>query len=148
MTERTMNVETVQPPPMESRVVLTGTNLGDRSLLENGGAFATDGDDQVAKIARYVAQFQAGTLSVAWIGGGLCIGPGIVAFSGITQTVYEIRPYLREFCPEGVTFIPGDWRDTISGKFDVIVYDLGGDVPYVTLAQYLTPSGLVLPKEA
>ena len=83
--------------------------------------------------------------SVAWIGGGMCIGPRL--FDGAKQTVYEILPALKQFCPEGVKFIPGDWRDTISGHYDVIVYDLGGDVPRETLAEFLAPGGVILPKE-
>ena len=85
---------------------------------------------------------------IAWIGGGYCIGATEAAKSPCTQTVYEIEPDLEEFCPKGVTFIPGDWRDTISGKFDIAVYDLGGPVPYDILTQYLAPGGLILPKEA
>ena len=84
--------------------------------------------------------------SVAHIGGGLCclarmMGPAY------QHTVYEIEPALEEFCPEGVTFIPGDWRDTISGKYDVIVYDLGGEVPREELSGHLNPGGRILPPE-
>jgi hypothetical protein len=70
---------------------------------------------------------QAGDVTgktVAWIGGGMCIGPRL--FAGAKQTVYEILPALKQFCPDGVKFIPGDWRDTISGKYDVIVTTWAG----------------------
>jgi hypothetical protein len=47
-----------------------------------------------------------------------------------------------------VSFVPGDWRDMIDGLFDVIVYDLGGDVPRETLSQHLNRGGIILPNEA
>ena len=47
-----------------------------------------------------------------------------------------------------VKFIPGDWRDTISGHYDVIVYDLGGDIPRDILAKHLNKGGIILPNEA
>ena len=82
---------------------------------------------------------------IAWIGGGFCIGPRL--FIGAKSTVFEIEPDLREFCPEGVEFVAGDWRDTISGKFDIVIFHLGGDVPYFVLEKHLNPGGVILPKK-
>ena len=127
-----------------SEVRIIVGDRGERHYLVDGGAIATEGDDQVARMAWIAMQIPLGA-SVAWIGGGFCIGPRLSM--GRKQTVYEIEPALREFCPEGVEFVPGDWRDTISGKYDVIVFDLGGDVPRETLAKYLNPGGVLLPKE-
>jgi len=85
--------------------------------------------------------------SVAWIGGGFCIGPRVFAIADCTQTVYEIEPALREFCPEGVEFISGDYRETMRGNYDVIVYDLGGDTPRKFLERHLNPGGKILPEK-
>ena len=82
--------------------------------------------------------------SIAWIGGGFCVGPRL--FVGAKSTVYEIEPALAEFCPEGVEFVAGDWRDTLSGKYNCIVYDLGGETPYAELEKFLEPGGIILPK--
>ena len=135
------------------------TDLGDGLTLEihNGegyrmvmrGNINICIDNSVETEFNSMCREQAGDVkgkTVAWIGGGLCIGPRL--FDGAVQTVYEILPALKTFCPEGVTFVPGDWRDTLTGKYDVIIYDLGGDVPREHLAKHLTPGGIVLPKEA
>jgi hypothetical protein len=120
---------------------------GRHTLYVGQSAEATEEDDQVAAMARHV--FAASPLTgktVAWIGGGFCIGPRLFSIASCKQTVYEIEPALERFCPDGITFIPGDWRDNLTGKFDVIVYDLGGPIPYDILAQHLNPGGIILPK--
>ena len=81
---------------------------------------------------------------VAWIGGGFCIGPRAFAVANCDQTVFEQEPALEEFCPDGVRFVPGPWRDTIQGLFDVIIYDVGGEIPRDELDKYLKPEGAVL----
>lgn len=121
---------------------------GDMVITDDRGCIAAADQDCYARAARFAldaAPF-AGK-SVAWIGGGLCIGPRLFAIGDCGQAVYEIEPALEEFCPKGVTFIPGDWRDTISGRFDVVIFDLGGEVPREELAKFLTPSGCILPRE-
>ena len=85
--------------------------------------------------------------SVAWIGGGFCIGPRLFATANCRQVVFEIEPSLREFCPEGVEFIPGDYRETMTGKYDVIIFDLGGDVPRDLLTKHLSDGGKILPSK-
>jgi len=144
MSERIL-YERTEPQP-DRRVV--GTIIGEpgnRSYLINGAAVATEGDDQTAKMARFVMEMSL-PASIAWIGGGFCIGPRlVVALCGADQIVYEIEPALAEFCPKGATFIPGDYRTTLTGKYDVIVYDLGGEVPDLTA--HLNPGGMILPKE-
>ena len=110
------------------------------------GSIADEGPGQMAFTSQ--CQLETSPLTgktVAWIGGGTCLGPRIFAESGCVQTVYEIEPTLAEFCPSGVAFVPGDWRATISGKFDVVIYDLGGDVPYDALAAHLNNGGKILP---
>jgi hypothetical protein len=126
--------------------VLPGQSF--RVLLRGNVSVDCESDSEVANRTRWVLAIgpQKGK-SVAWIGGGFCIGPQLLLYGGAKQTVFEIEPSLREFCPEGVEFVPGDWRDTISGRFDVICYDLGGDVPRETLLKHLKPGGVILPKE-
>ena len=86
--------------------------------------------------------------SVAWIGGGFCIGPMAFAAAECKQAVYEAEASLREFCPDGITFVAGDWRDALTGRYDVIVYDLGGEVPREALTKFLKPRGKLLPEAA
>ena len=108
----------------------------------------SDNDDSVARVTRFaLAAIPFDGKTVAWIGGGLCIGPRLFAIADCKQTVYEIEPALYEFCPDRVLFIPGDWKDTIKGKYDLIIYDLGGEVPRETLAKYLNPGGKILPEK-
>jgi hypothetical protein len=108
---------------------------------------ADDSNDTYARVARFaIAAAPLKGKYVAWIGGGLCVGPRLFSIADCTQTVHEIEPALAEFCPTGVTFIPGDWRDTITGKFDVIVFDIADEVPRTELAKFLNPGGVILPK--
>jgi hypothetical protein len=119
---------------------------GYRMVMRGNTNICIDNRREVAFNA--MCREQAGDVkgkTVAWIGGGMCIGPRL--FDGAKQTVYEILPALKQFCPEGVKFIPGDWRDTISGKYDIVIFDLGGEVPRETLAEFLAPGGVILPKE-
>lgn len=85
--------------------------------------------------------------TVAWIGGGFCIGPRLFTIADCQQTVYEIEPTLAEFCPKGITFVVGDYQDTLKGQFDVIVYDWNWDIPYDHLSKHLNPGGVILPKK-
>ena len=111
---------------------------------ESGGIAAEEPSEYAFLVACALDCAPINGKSIAWIGGGFHVGPRL--FVGAKSTVYEIEPDFREFCPEGVEFIPGDWRDTITGTYDVIVYDLGGDVPRETLMRHLKPGGVILPK--
>lgn len=109
---------------------------------------AMNGPDDLCRVAGYALSAKnLQRKTVAWIGGGLCLGPRLFDISNCTQTIYEIEPALAEFCPNRFTFIPGDWRSTISGTYDVIVYDLGDDVPRQELTPFLAPGGIILPAE-
>lgn len=132
----------------EELVVTTHSGQGYSMVLRGGTLVCDDSPDthsRIAKLALAAAPLKG--KSVAWIGGGLCVGPRLFAIADCVQTVYEIEPRLVEFCPSDVRFVTGDWRDSISGKFDVIVYDLGGDVPHDLLAKFLNSGGKVIPCE-
>lgn len=119
-----------------------------RTLWRGQSLLADDSLDTHARAARFALDAAPLTgKTVAWIGGGFCVGPRLFAIADCKQTVYELEPRLAEFAPEGVRFIAGDYRDTLSGKYDIIVYDLGGDVPRGLLAQFIAPGGMILPKE-
>ena len=114
-----------------------------------GMQVASDCDGDLAVFARWLLQIRTAGHhdgKVAHVGGGLCLLAKMMG-PGYEHVVYEIGEELSEFCPEGVTFIPGDWRDTISGKYDIVIFDLGGEVPRETLARFLAPGGVILPKE-
>jgi len=116
---------------------------------EAGMQVASDCDGDLSVFARRLLEIRASGIhkgAVAHIGGGLCLLTQMMG-PAYEHVVYEIGEELREFCPDGVTFIPGDWRDTISGKYDVVIYDLGGEVPRETLAKFLAPGGVILPKD-
>lgn len=138
---------------LDSRLVSTKLELrlivhagmGHRMIMEGDACLCDESPETYARAARFAEA--AGDLvgkTVAWIGGGLCVGPRVFAIAGCAQTVFEIRPSLREFCPPGVTFVEGDWLDTFHGFFDLIVYDLGGDAPRSILKDYLNPGGRIL----
>ena len=116
-----------------------------RRIAYRGSTCFCDEADDMTRAGRFA--IEAGKLhgkSVAWIGGGFCLGPRVFAIAECVQTVYEIEPALEEFCPEGVKFIPGDWHDTISGQYDIIVYDLGGEPPTTELTKHLKSSGILI----
>ena len=122
---------------------------GERRLFRGLRSIADDGDGLMATEARYalkVRDFKPRGCTVAIIGGGLGILPRLL-WKDYTITVHEIEPRLDRFTPNWCTFIPGDWRTTISGTYDVIVYDLGGDVPVEELTPHLAPGGIILPAE-
>ena len=120
---------------------------GYTQILCNGDVIDSDSQDELVRSAKFALDAQPRGKSVAWIGGGICHGPRLFAIADCKQTVYEIEPALAEFCPEGVTFIPGDYRDTLTGTYDVIIYDLGGAVPVELLSRHLKRGGVILPKE-
>ena len=121
-------------------------NPGSRFVRKGAVYLCGEDDSSYALAARFAIAAETLTdKTVAWIGGGLCVGPRLFAVSSCKQTVYEIEQSLDEFCPEGVTFVGGDWRDTFAGKYDVIVFDIGGDVPRETLSRHLNPGGKILP---
>ena len=142
---RVLDARNVQ---LREELTLHGDIPGAR-FIKRGGVYLCGEDlDTFARAARFA--IDVGPLTgrtVAWIGGGLCVGPRVFAIASCVQVVYEIEQSFAEFCPGGVKFIGGDWRDTIGGRFDVIIYDLGGDVPRESLTPHLNPGGIILPIE-
>jgi hypothetical protein len=119
---------------------------GNRVVYRGESCVSADSAEQLLFVAG--CALQARNLqrkTVAWIGGGFCIGPRLFDISNCTQTIYEIEPALAEFCPRNMTFIPGDYRATLTGTYDVIVYDLGGEVPRKELSAFLNSGGIILP---
>lgn len=116
--------------------------------MKDGLNFVGEDTETYARAARFAIDAAPFTLkTVAWIGGGMCVGPRLFTVTRCTQTVYEIEPSFAEFCPVGITFVPGDWRVTLTGRFDIIVFDLGGPVPYGDLTPFLNIGGIILPEE-
>ena len=140
---------TVSVPASTKPSVWIDESYGYRALFHHEMG-QIDGEDQDRKARTAEFAYAAGRLtgkSVAWIGGGLCYGIRCFAIADCTQTVFEQMAECREFCPEGVEFIPGDYRETMRGTYDVIVFDLGGDVPRKFLAKHLNPGGKILPEK-
>lgn len=81
--------------------------------------------------------------AVAHIGGGFCATAKMLG-PQFDHTIYEIEQKLQRFAPNRATFVPGDWTATITGTFDVIIYDLGGTTDRSVLEAYLNPGGLIL----
>ena len=82
--------------------------------------------------------------AVAILGGGFCVLPRVLRCARHTMTVYEIEAALGRFCPNYATFVPGDWRTTLTGLYDVIVYDIGDNPDRAYLESHLNPGGLLL----
>lgn len=126
--------------------VTVDCSLPYRLAWHDGVCIATEDRAQYESLVTWAVQ--AGPIrgkKIAWIGGGFCVGPRVFSIADCIQTVFELEPFLAEFCPNGVQFVPGDYRDTMVGAFDVIVYDLGGEVPREFLSQHLNSGGIILP---
>jgi hypothetical protein len=120
---------------------------GERRLFRGLHSIADDGQGALADNARFamaIRNFKPRGCAVAMIGGGFGILPRLL-WKDFTITVYEIEPRLDRFIPNWCTFVPGDYRDTLTGTYDVIVYDLGGDVPRTELSAFLNSGGIILP---
>ena len=139
-------IESVDVPATKRPRLSVDDAYGYTRILCNGDVIDSDSQDELVRSAEFALAAQPRGKSVAWIGGGICHGPRLFAISDCQQTVYEIEPALREFCPEGVTFIPGDYQAPVTGTYDVIIYDLGGDVPREFLSNHLKRGGVILPK--
>lgn len=63
--------------------------------------------------------------TVAWLGGGLGVGPKLFALFGCSQTIYEAEAALSTYVDGVGQFIPGLWQDTLTGNFDAIICDTG-----------------------
>ena len=147
MSEEVLATEDYTPPPEQRRLRVITDQQGFRHVVLGNATIASDTDDQVAAMARHVVAMPARPNTVAWIGGGLCVGPRIARGKvRDRQDVYELRPQLQRFCPNYATFIVGDWSTTLAGLYDVIVYDLGelSDNDRVLLNQHLAPGGMLL----
>ena len=145
MIEDELPDEVVVPPPETLKVRVIREPNGTRHLLVGNRTEASDSPDQWAAVAKHVAAFPARPETVAWIGGGFCIGPRIARGRVRTrQDVYELRPLLAKYCPAYATFVPGDYRTTLTGLYDVIVYDIGDAPDRATLETHLNPGGLLL----
>lgn len=134
--ERTIdNSLMVEDHPAGYRIVRRGDTI-----------LAMDSPDDLARCAVWVLhirQHRPRPRSVAHIGGGLCVTAHLLG-PEFDHTVYEIEPKLDQFAPGWVHFVPGDWATTLSGTFDVIIYDLGGIVDSALLIPHLNPGGLLL----
>ena len=118
---------------------------GYREVFKDGFVICDDSSETVDRVTGYLSvPSNLYEKSVAWIGGGLCVGPKLFASYYCKQTIFEIEPEMEEFCPEGAKFVAGDWRETFHGSYDVIVYDLAGNVPE-ELSKHLNPGGVILP---
>jgi hypothetical protein len=140
---RILDTVTVEVP-----IVLTDETVGNRIITREGIVLSDDSRGTYARAARYAIAtgFLVGKV-IAWIGGGLCVGPRLFATSKVRQTIFEANPSFAEFCPPGLNFVPGDWRVNIvnnAGPYDVIVYDLRDTIPTAELTPYLTPTGIIL----
>lgn len=140
-------IESRQVSITETLAVHEDNGPGKRFLFRRGSPFLSEVEGYESAPGFVLEAGPLAGKSVAWIGGGFCVGPRVFAIADCKQTVYEIEPALAEFCPEGVEFVPGDYRDTMRGTYDVIVYDLGGDVPREFLSKHLNDGGVILPKE-
>ena len=133
--------------PVERSMRIVTSENGDRHLYDGASCVATEGDDQVARCARFVLAIRdltPGAISVAHIGGGFCITARLLG-DGFGHTIYEKELDLARFAPEGATFVPGDWRETFKGSFDVVIVDTGDSLTDEDCARFGMALVLVAP---
>lgn len=119
---------------------------GHRLVFRGDVPLCDDGPNTWERAGRFAAGMAelGPRKTVAIIGGGFSIIPRVLRIARHTMTVYEIEGKLERFCPNYATFIPGDWRTTLTGRYDVIVYDIGDTPDRATLEAHLNPGGLLL----
>jgi len=140
-------LESESVPATSKPTVWVDGEPGDRKILTSDrGCLAAEDQDCYARAARFaIASSPLVGKSVAWIGGGLCVGPRLFAIADCTQDVYEIEPSLREFCPQSAVFVSGGWEDTLNKMYDLIIWDIDDNPPYAKLARWLSPNGKIIP---
>lgn len=152
MSDEVYNDETITRDTENVKLRRHVDSRGFKHIITGQYTIDTDVDEQLARLARWVLSMPARFDSIAWIGGGMCQGPRLVRGRVRAQDVYEKRPAMERFCPSGATFILGDWRDTINGQYDVIVYDVWdpreadvlSEPDRTRLESHLTEGGLLL----
>ena len=145
MSSRTLDTDTIV---VDNNLVISDHPMG-YQIVMRGSTFVCD-DSSDTQARAYQFAIEAGPLAgktVAWIGGGLCVGPNLFQLSNPTQTIYEIEAELDEFCLPPMTFVPGDYNTTLTGLFDLIVYDIPGELATPTtlfLSDHLAPGGEII----
>ena len=84
--------------------------------------------------------------SVAHLGGGMGLLPKMLMGRGFEQEVFEIDDAIAKWLLEGVpgthsTIHVGDWRETLVGSYEIIVYDIDAPVDMDSLRKHLNPDG-------
>jgi hypothetical protein len=118
---------------------------GGHRMIKRGSAFiCNEALEEFGRCAKLLLDLRLPPRSsIAIIGGGFCIMPRLLQGRGLTITVFEIEPALARFCPDNCTFIPGDYHETLQGRYDGIIYDLPIALD-TDLTPYLNPGGIIL----
>lgn len=145
-TEETLEAATINPAPEDNSLRVVTLDNGDRRIFRGRRALCDDGvveRGRMAAACMQIRDFKPRGCTVAIIGGGFGILPRLL-WKDYTITVYEIEPRLDRYTPNWCLFVPGDYHSTLSGTFDVIVYDLPGKVPLDELLPHLNVGGLII----
>ena len=113
---------------------------GHRMVVRGVVTIASESNDDWARCAKIAVHIPRDGRRIALIGGGMCVLPRIAQ---VPMDIYELEPALARFVPPGCTFIPGDYRDTIQGPYDVLIFDLG-EAPDILVLRRHCPTGLIL----
>jgi hypothetical protein len=133
-------------PAIERPTLWVDDAPGYRVLMApNDTVIATEDPGMLAAAAEYRLQIPKGN-KVAVIGGGFCVLPRLLLDCQVD--VYETIQELAQYVPPGANFIVGDWSTTLVDAYNVIVYDLGGEVPYAQLEPHLLTDGFILPRRS
>lgn len=109
-------------PATSKPILWVDDSNGYRMAFSEGVCIAAEDDAEMAACARWRLRI-ASNSKVAIIGGGFCVLPRLLTDCAVT--VYEVEAELQQFCPTTCEFIVGDWNETLTIKYDVIVYDTG-----------------------
>lgn len=116
-------------------------------LMKDGGILASSEIGDCGHLAQIFARIDAEgrkTARVAHIGGGLAWLPKMLLGFKYAQIIYERENSVADLIESfelPFTVVRGDWRDTLAGKYDIIVCDLYEHVTREELTPFLRPKG-------
>lgn len=111
--------------------------------------FAWESPDLMEKYARTALSLMDEKGRVGFIGAGTCVTPRLISGSNLQIDIYEIEKDIIDLAKKTYSgsdqwnFIHGDYKEKLSGFYDIIVYDLVEPIDKGILLQNLKKEGKI-----